>query len=121
MDCNPEHQAARQDHGVQSEKVGEREVAELRSALQQLPHPVAGERDGAHDPESNLARPIGLFIPGQEVAGKGHAERDRQQPDENLNEVRQKKNIDSSRMPLCVRQAGLIYRRDEIGPTNTRQ
>ena len=81
--CTPisanEQRGQHPDVGGEEALQGER--AQVRAAAQGFQDEVADEGHAAGDLRADRGRPVGLLVPGQQVAGEAHAQREQQQAD----------------------------------------
>ena len=70
---------ARQDRDVQREEAGERLVAVLRAAHQELLGVRADHRHAAHDIGDDLGRPVPLLVPGELISRVSEPDREDQE------------------------------------------
>jgi hypothetical protein len=101
---------------VQREEAGQRQVADLRAALEKVAQAVAKGRNCTDDPEADPGRPVGFLVPGEQVTGERQSQSTDQKqhadhpgelarplvgaPDEDLHEVRQQQDDHGAGAPV---------------------
>src|SRR5579884_2144323 len=81
VDVHQQYHERRQDEDVDGEEPLQRAGPQAGTALQDVPEQAADDRRAADDLDRDRGRPVGLGVPGQEVAGEREGQDDQEEQD----------------------------------------